>query len=71
MILCAVMETFIVVFIYCFPMKKERQETQYIGLKFDSFFKLYAWRHSTMKNIQYSIPFSPQGLYLGVCLSAN
>ena len=57
-ILCGFMKTFTGVFIYCFPMKK-KQET-YIGLKFDFFFKLYGWRHPTMKYLQYSIPFSPQ-----------
>ena len=67
MILYTFMETFIGVFIYCFPTKKN-QET-YIGLKLD-FFKLYAWIHSTMKNIQYSIPFSPQELCFRVILSA-
>ena len=25
-------------------------------------FRIYGWRDSTMKNIQYSIPFSPQKL---------
>ena len=44
-ILCSFMETFIDVFIYCFPVK-EKQETQYIGLKFYFFFNLYDWRYS-------------------------
>ena len=39
--------------------------------KFGFLFKLYVWGHSTKKNIQYSIPFIYQELYLGVCLSAN
>ena len=39
--------------------------------KFGFLFKLYVWGHSTRKNIQYSIPFIYQELYLGVCLSAN
>ena len=41
---------------------KKNQETLYIGLKFDMFFKLYGWTDSPMKNIQYSIPFNPQEL---------
>ena len=41
------------------------------SIKFYFFFKLYAWRHSTMKNIQYSIPFTSQELYLRVWLSGN
>ena len=32
----------------------------YIGLKFDFFIKLYGWRNSTMKNIQYSILYTIQ-----------
>ena len=34
-------------------------------------FRLYVWKGSTMKNTQYSIPFSPQKLYLTVCLSPS
>ena len=68
-ILCTFKETFI----YCFPVKKkkQKQETQYIGLKFDFFFNLLGWRYSTMKTLQLSVRFSPQKLYLEVCLSAN
>ena len=55
--LCTFMETFIGVFIYCFPVKKN-QETQYIGLKSDFFFNLFGWRYSAMKNLQFSVPFS-------------
>ena len=65
------METFIGVFIYYFPMKKNQEKCTYIGLKLDFSFKLYAWRHYTMKKISYSLPFSSQELYLGVCLSVN
>ena len=43
-ILCSFMETFIDVFIYCFPVK-EKQETYYIGLKFGFFFILYGWTY--------------------------
>ena len=35
------------------------------------FFNLFGWRYSTMKNLQYSVPFSPQELYWEVCLSAD
>ena len=44
MILWNFMETFIGVFIYCFPVKKN-QETQYTGFKFDFFFNLFGWRY--------------------------
>ena len=62
-ILCTFMETFI-------GLKFEFWIRLKIELKLD-LFKLYAWRHSTMKNIQYSIPFSPQELCLGVYFSVN
>ena len=29
------------------------------------------FKDDSMKNLQYSVPFSPQELHLGVCLSAN
>ena len=54
MIPCTFMETLLGVFIYCFPMKKN-QKTWYIGLKFDFICKLYSWRYSAMKNLQYSV----------------
>ena len=41
------------------------------NLKFDFFFNLFGWRYFTIKNLQYSAPFSLQDLYLEVCLSAN
>ena len=50
MILCTFMETFLSVFIYCFPIKKP-QEIWSIGLKFDFICKLYGWRYSTIKNL--------------------
>ena len=50
-ILCTFMETFLSVFIYCFPIKK-KQETYSIGLKFDFTCKFYGWRYSTMKNLR-------------------
>ena len=34
-------------------------------------FNLFSWRYSTMKNLQYSVLFSLQELYLEVCLSVN
>ena len=64
------METLIDVFIYCFAVKK-KQDTEYIELKFDLFFNLFGWRYSTMKNLQYSVPFSPQEFYLEVYLITN
>ena len=62
-VLCTCMETFRGVFIYCFPVKKAR--------KFDFFFNLFGWRYSAMKNLQYSVPFSPQELYLEVSLKSS
>ena len=53
------------------PSSKGKQETQYIGLKFDFFLNLFGWRYSIMKNLQYFVPFSPQELCLEVCLSPN
>ena len=57
-VLCNCMETCRGIFIYCFPVEKAR--------KFDFFLNLFGWRYSTMKNLQYSVPFSPQELYLEV-----
>ena len=50
---------------------EEKQETRYIGLKFGFSLNLFGWRYSTMNNLQYFVPFSPQELCLGACLSAN
>ena len=50
---------------------KEKQETWYIGSKFGFSLNLFGWRYSAMNNLQYFVPFSPQGLCLGVCLGAN
>ena len=50
---------------------EEKQETWYIGLKFGFSLNLFGWRYSTMNNLQYFVPFSPQGLCLGVWLSAR
>ena len=58
------------IFMYCSPAKK-KQETWYMGLKFGFFFNLFGWRYSTINNLQYFVPFSPQELRLEVCLSAN
>ena len=61
------MGTFIGVFTYCSPAKKNSK--QHIGLNFDFFFNLFFWRYSTMKNLQYFVLFTPQELYLEVCSS--
>ena len=68
-ILCIFMESFVDVFIRYFTIKKTKTGNSILGLKFDFLFKSYAWRHSTMNNIQYSIPFIEKELHLGVCLS--
>ena len=52
-------------------LSNEKNQEIYIGLKFAFFFNSFGWRYSAMKNFQYSVPFSPQELYLEVCLSAN
>ena len=41
-----------------------------MGLKSD-FFNLFGWGYSTMNNLQYFVPFKPQGLCLEVCLGAS
>ena len=41
------------------PSSKEKQEIQYIGLKFDFFLNLFSWRYAIMNNLQYFVPFSP------------
>ena len=54
------------------PAKK--QETWYIGLKFSPSglsLNLFGWKYSTMNNLQYLVPFSPQELCLWEYLSAN
>ena len=53
------------------PPSEEKQETWYIGLKFGLFLNLFDWRYSTMNNLQYFVPSSPQEPCLGVWLSAN
>ena len=50
---------------------KKKQETWYIGSKFGLSLNLFGWKYSTMNNLQYFVPFSPQGLCLRACLSAN
>ena len=50
---------------------EKKHETEYIELKLDFICKLYGWRYSTMKNLQYSVSFSRQELYLEVRLSVN
>ena len=49
----------------------EKQETWYIGSKFGFSLNLFGWRYSTMNNLQYFVPFSPQELCWGACLGAN
>ena len=73
-ILFTFMETFIGVFIYCFLMKKTKTKKPRklvcrTEIETPSF--SCAWRHPTMKNVQYTVPFSPQQFYLRVCLSAS
>ena len=44
------------------PAKKtKKQETWYIESKFGLSLNLSGWRYSTMNNLQYLVPFSPQG----------
>ena len=63
MILCTFMETFLSVFIYCFPIKKK--ETGNVIHRIEIWlYQLYHWRYSTMKNLQYPAPSSPPELYL-------
>ena len=50
---------------------EEKQGTWYIGSRFGPSLKLFGWRYSTMDNLQYFVPFSPQELCLGACLGAN
>ena len=66
MILCTFMDIILRVFIYFFPMKKPGN--LYIGSKFDFICKLYSWRYTAIKNLQYSVTVSPQVLYLEVCV---
>ena len=40
---------------------KKKQETWYIESKFGLSLNLSGWRYSTMNNLQYLVPFSPQG----------
>ena len=40
---------------------KKKQETRYLGSKFGLSLSLSDWRYSTMNNLQYLVPFSPQG----------
>ena len=50
---------------------KEKHETWYIGLKPGFSLNLLGWGYSAINNLQYFVPFSPQGLCLEVCLGAN
>ena len=70
MIPCTFMETRASFFIYYFAIKKNPGNLTY-RIELDFFIKLNGWRHSKMKNLQCSILFSSQELYLGVCLGAN
>ena len=42
-----------------------------IGSKFGLSLNLFSWRYSTMNNLQYFVPSSPQDPCFGACLSAN
>ena len=42
-----------------------------MALQVDFIRKLYGWRYFTMKNLQYSVPSSPQELYLDFRLSVS
>ena len=52
--------------------EKKKQTENLIGislkLEFHFFFNLFGWRYSTMNNLEYFVPFSPQELCLEVCL---
>ena len=50
---------------------EKKQETWYTGSKFGLSLNLFGWRYSTMTNLQYFVPFSPQELCLGACLSVS
>ena len=50
---------------------EEKQKTWYIGLELGFSLNLFGWRYSAMNNLQYFVPFSPQGLCLGVFLGAS
>ena len=50
---------------------KKKKETWYIGSKFGLSLSLFGWRYSTVNNLQYFVPLSPQEPCLGACLSAN
>ena len=44
---------------------KKKQETWYIGHRFGLSLNLFGWRYSTMTNLQYLVPLSPQGQCFG------
>ena len=50
---------------------EEKQETWYVGAQSGLSLNLFGWRYSAMNNLQYFVPFSPQELCLGACLSVN
>ena len=50
---------------------EEKQETWYVGAQSGLSLNLFGWRYSAMNNLQYFVPFSPQELCLGECLSVN
>ena len=45
---------------WCIAQRKKKQETWYLGSKFGLSLNLSGWRYSTMNNLQYLVPFSPQ-----------
>ena len=55
---------------WCIAQRK-KQETWYIGQKFGLSLNLFGWRYSTMNNLQYFAPISPQEPCLGACPSAD
>ena len=50
---------------------EKKTGNRYIGSKFGLSLNLFGWRYSIMNNLQYFVPFSPQELCLGACLSTN
>ena len=46
---------------WCIAQRKKKQETWYIESKFSLSLNLSGWRYSIMNNLQYFVPFSPQG----------
>ena len=45
---------------WCIAQRKKKQETWYLMSKFGLSLNLSGWRYSTMNNLKYLVPFSPQ-----------